>query len=1387
MSDLSDEEDIDWAAAEAEVAALISTRNSRTEAEAEDAFWQDLLGDALIDTASLDAGDGLGTGEEEDDNLDDLFRSAEAELKAMSPRQRRASLQAQTALRSDGHDLDDFWIAIGQELLNEEAESGDEPISSPKAKAPAPEAPQEGSAAVGLNSKEEQGVQQDQESLFPAVEGSHHQSGPTGERGAAGDADLEQGELDVAATGIAADEGSPTVGVARTEVSSPELEAAMQHIMAEAEAAFDDIAVHRTPSTAHMDHAPTQVSPSTISEPEAKHAAAKATAQPLGLEDFDLDFDVIAPPSAVEPLEASPPPTSTIRPAAVQQIAGELHQSRRQLDQLREHVRSSQDVMSGTLSQLSRALVSQLNGALKQQRQSLEGDLQTEHGHQMTRLQQQHARELAALEARLAEATQDRQNKAAEVTELAQERDQLQSRLAQAQAELTLHESDLQNERQEAKASLREERQSLQASVHTWQRAAAAAEAERNGLQTELNDIKVKARTKIEQLRATVAKLKPLAARAVAAEEMAAASQQRAATAEAKATAAKAAQTLAVEAQQLASERLADAQRDLAALDQRTRDLIEHETECETRAAKAERKLNEAVTVNDDLLRQLTTTQQALRHVEHKSGQTEEEMREAINNLERQLQKERVAAKQQRLALEEELEAAKDKTAAVERRSWAKVDAAEQRALELTASMQATREVERQIKQQLDESRAAAATIAHQLDEARQALATQTAESTNAAAIAARQIADLTEEKQALEADLEHFKDNLETATADLEIAQRELRQLTAADDEEERSELVRLRVATRMHAHELEHARAREANLKARLDGVMLQLDKALRRASSLEAESRSAVEADSRATVAENLRKLYEEENQALRQQLGDAVRRRAKSEATLATLEVENQHLQREVNSLKQNLEMARDAAQTSSWMDLAGASQGSSSTGLYWPASGSSATNRPFKLGFLTSPEAEYGASMGLGHMGQEDALHGFASNSQLLQDLRLMEQRAKDAERRQEQLLQQVRRMEGQAQSPHAGAERSGVISAAVHAQLLDLAEQRAADGQRRVQELETENASLRAQVRSLEALRLLQRPEPGVEQVHDLLAECAIVVQKIRAVHGSAPSKPAKPEPENSSRVTDVSDTIVDELRRAATTNASSVPATASTSAVDRSSPPTVSPRPNRASPRPLTKPKGRPKRNAPSPLASPSYHHDTQPEDAPSLAAFEKLHASDVPAAGTDHLTPPSSAVHPSSPRSSQLKDMFEAAVARSSEPSPVKDTPEKPRPKPKRLSSTRLHAIAGALPGLQANNPASLLANLKSAKARREAEDSDASGSDASWSDSEPDDGTPSVEPITDGDGVASAADANDDHDDMTGGPLIRAPSITAQFSRPRGNSMRRLPTRQPSQKRA
>lgn len=363
--------------------------------------------------------------------------------------------------------------------------------------------------------------------------------------------------------------------------------------------------------------------------------------------------------------------------------------------------------------------------------------------------------------------------------------------------------------------------------------------------------------------------------------------------------------------------------------------------------------------------------------------------------------------------------------------------------------------------------------------------------------------------------------------------------------DDDSRSELVRLRLAHRLHGAEVSRLEAKQMDLQARVQALVAELAKAQGEKNQLIAGNVDVKELRREAVVAQQRAMLAEEELKTTRERLGKEVAQRAKLEVSLTTVTVDHKHaesriaeLQRQCEKLQHELEQtqyggsarygyigdstANKLQSPASRNGLGGfndeASRGGSvGGGIEWfnpAASLSQRSNydagvrdmmgpyamllsqpsKPFQLGSLSSPEdsGAYGT-------GQQDVLGG-RSLMDYMQDARLAEQRAKAAEKREAQLLVRLKALE-QGQLPGLSAtsksSSNNTVSLTVHSQMLELAEQRAKDGERRVRELESECLALRGQVRTAESLHVALRSTEVVDKLSSKLDACLALAQPL--------------------------------------------------------------------------------------------------------------------------------------------------------------------------------------------------------------------------------------------------------------------------------------------------
>eukprot|EP00049_Salpingoeca_infusionum_P014551 m.274882 g.274882 ORF g.274882 m.274882 type:complete len:544 (+) comp15691_c0_seq6:122-1753(+) len=290
-------------------------------------------------------------------------------------------------------------------------------------------------------------------------------------------------------------------------------------------------------------------------------------------------------------------------------------------------------------------------------------------------------------------------------------------------------------------------------------------------------------------------------------------------------------------------------------------------------------------------------------------------------------------------------------------------------------------------------------------------------------------------------------------------------------------SELLELRIKTRTHHAEVERYEAKLINAHAMQQGLKAELSE-LRAKLAVSTDAQQRIkQLVSQNAINSNMVTLLETECKALRSRVSAEVLLRSKAEASVTTLQMQVDELSATVASLQQKAaateklvqaqQVATDATPeffVPPWMqDTATSSQGTASL-----------AHLPFAAEVMRS--------------GSMTSTEMFGQTSlETLQDLRLAESRAREAEQRCAALSRELAEAKSWGTKGNSDGSRIGMD---VHSKLIEAAEQKSSDLSRRLLELETENAMLSLAVskhRQAAAAALAQRQLDQTPVVsHDL-------------------------------------------------------------------------------------------------------------------------------------------------------------------------------------------------------------------------------------------------------------------------------------------------------------
>eukprot|EP00038_Savillea_parva_P005302 m.150869 g.150869 ORF g.150869 m.150869 type:complete len:1323 (+) comp11689_c1_seq3:1833-5801(+) len=781
--------------------------------------------------------------------------------------------------------------------------------------------------------------------------------------------------------------------------------------------------------------------------------------------------------------------------------------------------------------------------------------------------------------------------------------------------------------------------------------------------------------------------------------------------------------------------------------------------EATSRAVTAEEKVDEVVKVNDDLLRQLKATQKQL-------DASKNEAEEALLARETQLveQEQLVAAAEKKIvALEEDLR--KLHTAHDELKVKAAGDKAalQARIDRKTAELEQVIEARENEDNEKEELRAKmAATQAHAVQVQKAALKYD--QEAKAELESMRESAKKQQEKleQYVHENVE-LSAKLEDVRNQLELSDGRIRELVGSNPSDPRTEIIRLRMKLTTHEQECARYEARVTDLKAQLEGVQAALKQSTSRAASLQEKINNTVDRSGQLAVAENMAKLLEEEAKTLRSRVSTEVSQRVEAQTELSQAQLDLKHLKKKVDSLEQDLAAARAGGSGYGSLSLEPVSSMRGTSPSSYGSTPSAVTSTIGGIEYF-NPQS-YGSSFTKSYgssYGGDNTFTSSMTEIDTMRDLKLAEDRAKAAEKREQALIQKLHKIEAEAAGLKTHGEKSGYIGIDVHTRLIDMADERARDASCKVRELETEIISLKNRARVGRGLQYLEGTDPAVSSLMAKLNQCVIGVSRILPNSGGTSLKEAdyaaqaaRDERAWKARMAE------QERRREEAELALSV-------AVDRE----VQRRAEL----------GIDVSPAQDQRGDGSAHRDDDPPDmvTPDAASTPR---STVPAEPEEQRkkSPPPTTPKPKKKKGS-VQDKVNTLMMAAEESAHTNTSTSAERatvsPSPKRLNTALMSKIAGSIPGAMAVG-ASAGDVMKAARQRAIAADSPED--DEQWNEDDTQ-GGPSPFPPTVQPQAAAQQDA-DESADMLVGDIVKAPSLTGQFSRPQIQKGKRLPSRKKS----
>lgn len=581
------------------------------------------------------------------------------------------------------------------------------------------------------------------------------------------------------------------------------------------------------------------------------------------------------------------------------------------------------------------------------------------------------------------------------------------------------------------------------------------------------------------------------------------------------------------------------------------------------------------------------------------------------------------------------------------------------------------------------------------------------------------------------------------------------IRELVGSNPSDPRTEIVRLRM--RLTTHEQERARyeARLTNLNAQFDGVQSALKVTTTARAKLQETIDNTVDRSGQLSVAENMAKLLEDEAKILRSRISTEVAERVNAQTELSQALLDLKHTKKKVDSLEQDLAVA--SARNGGGYDGAGpitSSLGSASSSSYGTTS-SAVTSSIGGIEYF-NPQS-YGQSYNKGYgASYGDGFSSSMSEIDSMRDIKLTEDRAKSAEKREKLLIEKLHKIEAEAAGLRTHGEKSGYIGIDVHTRLIDMADERARDSDRKTRELETEIISLRNRARVGRGLQYLEGPDPLVSSLLSKLNQCIIGAGRILPESAGAILKDADYAEQAARDERAWKARMAEQERRREDAEA------ALANAVDQE----VQRRADLGV--------------AVTGVPTMQVHDAAQPPSMePSERSVEVPVSDDQP-----KKAPPPTTPKPTKKGSVQDKVNSLAAGEGSAQSNAVKsDYKPVASPVPKRLNTALMSKIAGSIPVPTAVGATAL--DMMKAARRQRATTTD-TVDDEDWDRDEgahiPEASAAAAASHASDETVAAESDDVDPSDSIVG-EVSKAPSLTGQFSRPQIQRGKRLPSRKKS----
>ena len=542
------------------------------------------------------------------------------------------------------------------------------------------------------------------------------------------------------------------------------------------------------------------------------------------------------------------------------------------------------------------------------------------------------------------------------------------------------------------------------------------------------------------------------------------------------------------------------------------------------RAVTAEEKVEEITKVNDDLLKQLKETQ-ALRTSDQQTAEAAlTERAEQLVAQEKQL--ERVESKLGE-AVDAALKAGREHDAFKVEQAG-NIAALQARLDRHTAELTKERELRELDDTEKQEMRAAtAATQAHAVQVQRAAIAFEERAKADLARMEQAAIARNTELDELKAAHTETTA-QLGDARKQLESSDGRIRELLGGNPSDPRTEIIRLRMEICTFDAERRRFEAREMDYKAQLDGLSKALKFSTSQQVKIQEQMSNVVDKSGQVAVAENMSKLLEEEAATLRARISKEVSARAEAEQSLSTLQIDSKHLKIKMEGLEQRLVDAEARGSlaggpSSSYASTYGSAGLGSAMGIgssmaapagsttytgfggieyFNPAAYGSGGSGATGGSSYGSSGSSYGGMSGTGMLGMP-GMSGSMSDLDLMRDVKLAEDRAKASEKRENILMEKLRKIETDSAMQGQNA-MTGYVGIDVHTRLLDMADQRTRDAERKAREVETENLSLKNRSRAKKGLMYLADNDPAVQELLEKINNCIVGAKRIHHAAGGS-------------------------------------------------------------------------------------------------------------------------------------------------------------------------------------------------------------------------------------------------------------------------------------------